>query len=135
LFSLAYFAEPLKTNASIWFNKMCKANNFIQENNIKQLNKDLTDTYQKQIQQTLQKCNALMDKRSHRYLENIKPTAPKLNIYIKTNKDNEPIRPVVNNTLAPSYKIAKLINKKLNSLLCLSYTYNTKKTHNKSQMN
>jgi len=111
LFSLAYFAEPLKTNASIWFNKMCKANNFIQENKIKQLHKDLTDTYQKQILQAHQKCNAGMDKRSHRYLENIKPTAPKLNIYIKTNKDTEPIRPVVNNTLAPSYKIAKLINK------------------------
>jgi hypothetical protein len=43
-----------------------------------------------------------------------------------THKDNEPIRPAVNNTLAPSYKIAKFINKKQNSLLCLPYTYNTK---------
>jgi len=68
-----------------------------------------------------------VDKWSHGYLVNIKPTAPKLNIYIKTHKDNEPIRPAVNNTLAPSYKIAKFINKKLNSLLCLPYTYNTKK--------
>jgi len=42
---------------------------------------------------------------------NIKPTAPKLNIYIRTHKDSEPFRPVVNNTLAPSYKIAKFINK------------------------
>ena len=67
-----------------------------------------------------------MDKRSHKYLVNIKPTAPKLNIYIKAHKDNEPIRPTVNNTLAQSYKIAKFINKKLNSLLCLPYTYNTK---------
>jgi len=41
-------------------------------------------------------------------LINIKPTAPKLNIYIKTHKDNEPIRPVINNTLAPSYKIDNL---------------------------
>jgi len=82
-----------------------KIDDFIQENNIKQLNKDPTDMYQKQIQQALQNCNALMDKRSHRYLVNIKPTAPKLNIsYIKTHKVNEPIRPVVNNTLAPSYK-------------------------------
>ena len=45
---------------------------------------------------------------------------------IKTHKDNEPIRPAVNNTLDPSYKIVKFINKKLNSLLCLPYTYNTK---------
>ena len=66
-----------------------------------------------------------MDKRTHRYLVHIKPTAPKLNIYIKTHKDNEPIRPVLNNILTPSYKIAKFMNKKLNSLLCLPYTYNT----------
>jgi len=86
--------------------------NFIQENNIKQLNKDLTDMYQKQIQQTLKKCNALVDIRSHRYLVNVKPTAPKLNIYIIKHKDNEPIRPVVNNTLAPSYNIAKIHKQK-----------------------
>jgi hypothetical protein len=30
---------------------------------------------------------------------NIKPMAPKLSIYIKTHKENEPIRPVINNTL------------------------------------
>ena len=39
-----------------------KIDNFIQENNIKQLNKDPTDMYQKQIQQALQKCNALVNK-------------------------------------------------------------------------
>ena len=42
------------------------------------------------------------------------------------HKDNEPIRPLVNNTLAPSYKIAEFINRKLNSLLSLPYTYNRK---------
>jgi hypothetical protein len=34
-------------------------------------------------------------------------TAPKLNVYIKTHKENEPIRPVVNNIHAPAYKTAK----------------------------
>jgi len=57
---------------------------------------------------------------------NIKPAAPKLNVYIKTHKENEPIRPVIDNTQAPSYKIAKHINKKLYSLLKLPNTYNTK---------
>jgi hypothetical protein len=42
---------------------------------------------------------------------NIKPTALKLNIYIKTHKENEPITPVINNTQAPAHKIAKHINK------------------------
>jgi len=40
---------------------------FIQENHIKQLNKDPADTYQKQIQQTIQKCNILVDKQAHKY--------------------------------------------------------------------
>ena len=57
-----------------------KVDNFIQENNTKQLNKDPTDKYQKQIQQTLQKCNALVEKWTNKYLINMKPTAPKLNI-------------------------------------------------------
>ena len=68
-----------------------------------------------------------MEKLAHKYLINIKPAAPKLNIYIKTHKNNEPIRPVINNTQAPPYKIAKYLNKKLHNLMCLPYTYNTKK--------
>ena len=67
-----------------------------------------------------------MSKQSLKYLINIKPTAPKLNIYVITHKENEPIRPVINNTLAPSYKLSKYLNKKLHSLICLPYTYNTK---------
>jgi len=82
--------------------------------------------YQKQIQQTIQKCNVLVDKQAHKYLINMKSAAPKLNMYIETSKDNEPIRPVINNTQVPSYKITKYLNKKLHNLICLPYTYNTK---------
>ena len=57
----------------------------------------------------------------------MKQTAPKLNIYIKTHKENEPIRPVINNTQAPSYKTAKYLNKKIRHLICLPHTYSTKK--------
>jgi len=51
--------------------------------------------------------------------------APKLNVYIKTYKDNLPIRPVINNTQAPSYKPARYVNKRIQDLLKLPYTYNT----------
>ena len=104
-----------------------KVDNFIQENNIRQINKEPTNMYQKQIQQTIQRCNILVDKQAYKYLTNIKPAAPKLNIYIKTHKDNDPIRPIINNTQTPSYKTAKHLNKKLRNLVCLPYTYNTKK--------
>jgi hypothetical protein len=55
--------------------------------------------------------------------------APTLNVYIKTHKENEPIRPVVNNTHAPAYKNAKYLNKKLNNLIDLPYTYTTRNAH------
>jgi hypothetical protein len=38
--------------------------------------------------------------------------APTLNALVKTHKENAPIRPVINNTRAPSYKLAKYLNKK-----------------------
>jgi hypothetical protein len=44
------------------------------------------DTYQKQIQHAIQKCNTLIDKHTQKYMINIKPTAPKLNVYIKTQR-------------------------------------------------
>ena len=71
----------------------------------------------------------MIDKRVHKYLVNIKPTAPKLNVFIKTHKKNEPIRQVVNNTWAQSYKIAKYLNKRLRNLINLPYTYTTKNSY------
>jgi len=54
--------------------------------------------------------------------------APRLNIYIKTHEKGEPIRSVANNVQAPSYKIAKCLNKELNSQINLPYTFTTKNT-------
>ena len=65
----------------------------------------------------------MTEKFIHKYPANIKPTAPKLNILIKTQKLNEPIRPVVNNTHIPSYKIAKHRNKSSNNLINLPYLH------------
>ena len=52
--------------------------------------------------------------------------ASQLNEYIKTHKENQLIRPVINNTQAPSYKVARYINKNLQDLFDLPYTFNTK---------
>jgi len=45
--------------------------------------------------------------------------APKLSALSKAHKEYKPIRPVINNIQAPSYKLAKYLNKKLNQLLKL----------------
>jgi hypothetical protein len=47
-------------------------------------------------------------------------------VYIKTHKEGEPIRPVINNTQAPSYKIAKFLNKKLLCLIDMPNMFNAK---------
>ena len=110
-----------------------KVSNFIKENNMKSLNKDPTDMYHKQIQQTIQKSNILIDKQIHRYLMNIKPKAPQLSEYLKTHKDNQPIRPIINNIQAPSYKIARFINKKLKNILNLPHIYNVENSQQVAQ--
>jgi len=64
---------------------------------------------------------------------NIKPAAPKLNVYVKSHKENEPITPVINNTQSPAYKIAKYINKKMHHLINLANNYNAKKSYEKAE--
>jgi len=85
---------------------------FLQENNIQEINNDPTDKYQKQIQLALQRCKNITEKRAHKYLMNTKPKTPQLNAYIKTHKDNPPIRPVINHTQALSHKLARHLNRK-----------------------
>ena len=67
----------------------------------------------------MQKCKDLIDKNKSKYMLNIKSTAPKINAYIKTHKDNNPIRPVIDNTQAPSYKIAKFLNRRIK--MCVNF--------------
>jgi hypothetical protein len=107
-----------------------KINTFIQENNITKLNKDPTDIYQRQIQQTMQKCKDLIDNKA-KYILNIKPTALKINAYIKTHKNNNPIRPVIDNTHAPAYKITKLLNRRIKEYINLPNTYTV---HNSNEI-
>jgi hypothetical protein len=78
------------------------------------LSKDPTESYQKLLQKAMQKCNELLEKNMRKYLLNIKPTAPRIKAYIKTHKENKPIRPVIDNMQAPSYKIDKVLNKRIN---------------------
>ena len=75
----------------------------------------------------------MIDKRIHKYLVNIKPLAPKLNVFIKTHKENERIRPIVSNTHAPSHKTAKYLNKSLSNLMSLPYVYTTKNSYKIAQ--
>ena len=59
-------------------------------------------------------------------MTDIKPAARKLNVALKTHKENQPIRPIINNRQAPAYKIARYVNKRLQNLINIPNEYNAK---------
>jgi hypothetical protein len=81
---------------------------FLRDNHYIKLQKDPTHLYHKQTPKAMQNCNLIIDAHKKRYLTQIKPVAPTLNALIKLLNDNEPIRPVVNNIHAPTYKLSSL---------------------------
>jgi hypothetical protein len=60
----------------------------------------------KLIQETLQQNNLIFNKNQIKYLNQKNPAPPILNAQLKLHKSNIPIRPVVNNKNAPTYKTA-----------------------------
>jgi hypothetical protein len=81
----------------------------------------------------MQKCGDLIEKNRLKYLLNIKLTAPRINAYIKTNKENKPIRPVIDNTQEPSYKIANFLNTSLKEYINLPNAYTIENSYEIAQ--
>jgi hypothetical protein len=102
-----------------------KTEEFLKDNHFTQLQKDPTEKFQKQLQQIIPKCNKIIDQQQKKHLMQIKPQPPTMNALIKIHKENEPIRPVINNIQAPSYKIAKFLNNWLSDQIQLSNTDTT----------
>ena len=69
--------------------------NFILENNIKELKKDLTTTYQKQTQLLIKKCTSVIDRNKQKYILNMKLEAPTLNAYCCIPVSMSPRQPLV----------------------------------------
>jgi hypothetical protein len=81
----------------------------------------------------MQKFEDVTEKNRRKYILNIKPTAPRINAYIKTHKENKPIRPVIDNTQAPSYKVAKSLNSKIKEYIILPNTYTVENSYEIAQ--
>jgi hypothetical protein len=119
-------ADKGKTCVIIYNNDYTnKVQNFL-DNNFQKLPKDPTDKYQKNVIHTLKHCNLIIHKKQLRHLIQKKPLPPSLNALIKIHKPDNPIRPVINKTNAPTYKIAKFLVNKLHEHLHLKYHYNVK---------
>ena len=87
---------------------------FITDNNFHLIQKDPTTKYQQLIHRTLQQCNLIIDKKKIKYLIQQKPSPPTLKAQ-NCKKTGIPIRPIINNAKAPTYKIAKHLVKFLNT--------------------
>ena len=100
-----------------------KVYNFINNNNITKLTSDPTKKYTLELNKTINKCTQLFDKRTQSSLKPINASAPCLRGLPKIHKQNTPIRPLVNFTTAPGYKIAKTLVKIIKEHTnCLLYT-------------
>jgi hypothetical protein len=97
---------------------------FLTDNNFQTLHNNPTDKFQRQLSKTLQQCDRIIPKKQIKYLIQKKPQPPTLNAQIKIHKPGSPIRSVIKNINAPSYKISKHLAKNLNEYLNLDYQFN-----------
>jgi hypothetical protein len=86
-----------------------KIHKFLSENNFQTLLKDPTEKYQKSLHRTMLRSNLILNKQKLKQLLQKKPSSSKLNAQLKLHKPDIPIRPIINNLKASSYKLAKYL--------------------------
>jgi len=120
-------ADKGRTTIVMYTNEFTsKVQSFLRENNFHTLQKDPTKKDHRTLQSILQQSNLVIDKRKIKFLMQKNPLPPTLNALIKLHKPGNPIRPVINNTMAPSYNIAKHLTDVLNRHLHLNNEYNVR---------
>ena len=103
-----------------------KARTFLSENNFEPTPLDPTNKYQAHITKMLKQRNLIFHKHQHARLIKKNPTPPTMKAQLKLHKPGIPIRPVVNNRTAPTYKATKKLNNILNQHLHLENLYTVK---------
>lgn len=84
-----------------------KTQEFIDNNHFTPIQNVPTNTYQRDLKHTLNKCNKFITKDQKWKYYNMDPTAPKLRSLIKIHKTNNTNRHIVNWKDAPAYKISR----------------------------
>jgi hypothetical protein len=105
-----------------------KIKNFIDNNNISELKTDPTQKFHNTMLSKLKLCSTILNPQTKKFVHQMNPQAPKMRATIKIHKPEAPIRPVINNTNAPTHKLARYIHKKLTPLINLKYEYNVVNT-------
>ena len=105
-----------------------KIQEFINTNNFTRIASDPTKKFQKELRQAVNKCSHIIPTSTkHRYVM-LHPTSPQIRGLIKVHKPETPIRPVINWTNAPAYRLAQKIVSFINTHLPLPYAFNVKNT-------
>jgi hypothetical protein len=89
-------------------------------------NNDPTTKFQKSLCHNINNCQLLIPKDQKWKYVNLNPTPPSIRGLMKMHKDGCGIRPIVNWTNTPAYKLGKLLTKKLETYIPVSYTFNMK---------
>jgi hypothetical protein len=92
---------------------------------------DPTPKYQKLLQKALLKNYLIIDKKKIKHLTQRKQSPPTLNALLKLHEKDIPIRPVINNRTAPTYKVAKFMTTLIRDHITLHNLYNI---HNSNQL-
>ena len=103
-----------------------KINEFFINNNIVEIKSDPTDRFNSNMKSVLNKTKYIITNDEKKYLKMIDPKAPRLRGLPKIHKDDMPVRPLVDFTSAPSYKIAKKIDKILRQYIVFNKSYSLK---------
>jgi hypothetical protein len=105
-----------------------KIQDFISSNELKIVSKDPTSRFQNKIRMVVKECKSSIPKENRSKYINLNPSAPTIRGLMKVHKNHCPIRPVINWTNAPAYKLARLLNEILTMHIPLPYIYNVKNT-------
>ena len=84
----------------------------------------MTVKFQKEVKHTLKKCKIVINTDEIWRLTSMNPQTPILKGLMKIHKDGMPIRPVVDYSQAPAYKLAKKLTNILETYTPLPYAFN-----------
>ena len=103
-----------------------KTYEFINNNDIKELEQDPTFTYKTEINQAINSSINLLDDSTRRRAKQINPQAPQFNGLPKIHKQDIPIRPVINFKTSPGYKTAKILERIIKNNINLNNNHSVK---------
>lgn len=106
-----------------------KVNDFIQGNGVIELKKDPTNNYQKTIRKLINNSKVLFSEEEIKRLRVMNPNAPMLRGLPKVHKEGTPIRPLVDYTSAPTYKLAQKLESILSQQIVLHNNYSLINTY------